>query len=133
MSLDPKLLRDTLETAMTRDDFAERFYARLFAAHPECRPLFKRNSEGAQNKMFAQKLCSIIDAIEQPERVAAEALAIGRSHAEYGVRPEMYAWVGAALLDALREANGDEWSEEAERSWAAAYEALSNAILAPRG
>ncbi|MCA9588462.1 MAG: flavohemoprotein [Myxococcales bacterium] len=132
MTIDAKVLRDTLEIALTRDDFAERFYARLFAQHPECQPLFKRNSAGAQNKMFAQKLCAIVDAIEEPERVVAEASAIAKTHAEYGVRDEMYGWVGDALVATLRDANGDDWSDEAERSWSAAYEALAAAIRAPR-
>jgi hemoglobin-like flavoprotein len=133
VSVDAGLLRDTLEIALTRDDFADLFYARLFAAHPECRPLFKRNSPGAQNKMFAQKLCVIVDSIEEPARVAAEARAIAKTHADYGVRAEMYAWVGEALIATLREVNGDGWSDGAERSWTAAYQALSDAICAPQG
>ncbi|MBS2018508.1 MAG: flavohemoprotein [Deltaproteobacteria bacterium] len=133
MTIDAQALRNTLEIALTQDDFPERFYARLFAAHPECRELFTRNSQGAQHKMFAQKLCAIVDSIEDPSSIAAEARKIAHSHGEYGVRAEMYAWVGVALVETLRETSGDAWSEVAERSWIAAYQGLTNAILSPPG
>ncbi len=125
-----RMLRDTLEAALTDDTFGKRFYQHLFEAHPEARALFKRNSEGAQQKMFAQKLCAIVDAIEDESAFAAEARAIARSHAEYGVRSEMYTWVGNALIQTLREAAGAEWSAEAERAWTEAYERLSHTVIA---
>lgn len=125
-----RLLRDSLEAALTDVSFGRRFYDHLFEAHPEARAMFRRNSDGAQQKMFAQKLCAIVDSIEDESAFAAEARAIARTHKDYGVRPEMYAWVGAALIQTLREAAGAEWSPEAERAWTEAYEALSKSLLA---
>lgn len=131
ISIDTALLRETLELALVHDDrFPDRFYTLLFAAHPELRPLFHRNSAGAQSKMFAQKLTALVDNLEDPGYQGRELAEIARSHAEYGARPEMYPIVGEALIAALREACGDAWSPEAERAWAAAYDALSRAILA---
>jgi nitric oxide dioxygenase len=133
MTTDGRLLRDTLEIAMAQEGFGQRFYARLFAAQPQLRPMFKTNSEGAQQKMFAQKLCAIVDNLDDPELLRAEAHRIATTHRGYGVTAEMYAWVGTALIDSLRESTGDVWSDEAERAWKGAYAILARAIVSEQG
>ena len=128
--MNPKLLRDSLEIVLAKDDtFPARFYEILFARHPEVRSLFVRSSPGAQRKMFAQKLCAIVDNVEDASWIERELGAIARSHREYGVRDEMYPWVGEALLETLREGLGDELTPEIERSWREAYEAITRVIL----
>lgn len=130
MSSNEGLLRKTLEITLAADDtFPKRFYDRLFMSHPEVIPLFHRNSPGAQRKMFAQKLTLIVDHVEDAEWLARELRAVAESHARYGVRPEMYAWVGEALIETLRDACGEEWSEAAEEAWRAGYERITAEIL----
>jgi hemoglobin-like flavoprotein len=125
------LLRDTLELTLARDDtFPTRFYERLFEAHPEVRAMFHRNSPGAMNKMFAQKLIAIVDNIDDPQWLSRELAGLVASHTSYGVTNEMYAWVGDALLATLAEACGDAWSPAAEAAWRAAYAALVAEMLA---
>jgi hemoglobin-like flavoprotein len=129
MSSDALLLRDTLELALAREaGFSARFYELLFAREPGLRSLFHRHSPGAQNKMFAQKLTAIVDHLEEPEWLERELAKLAGSHAAYGVTPEMYEPVGAALLETLREACGASWSDEAEQAWGRAYTALSRSI-----
>lgn len=125
------LLRDTLELTLAKDDsFPRRFYETLFAAHPELRPMFHRSTPGAQNKMFAQKLTAIVDHVDEPAWLDRELVTLASKHVSYGVTPEMYTWVGEALIGTLREACGDSWSAEAEAAWLAAYGALTDKILA---
>jgi hemoglobin-like flavoprotein len=133
MTPESRLLLDTLEIALSReDDFAQRFYELLFAEHPELEPLFYRSSRGALAKMFAQKLMAIVDHLDDAAWVERELGTLARAHHGYGVTPEMYSPVGSALLATLREACGDEWSPAAERAWASAYEKLAQAMSAPR-
>lgn len=125
-----ELLRETLERTLALDDtFPTRFYQRLFAAHPEVRKLFHRNSPGAQNKMFAQKLTAVIDHLDDPAWLGRELPDLAAHHARYGVTPEMYPWVGEALIATVREACGEEWTAEAERAWTESYASLVAAIL----
>jgi hemoglobin-like flavoprotein len=132
MTAENALLLDTLEIALSReDDFAQRFYQILFAAHPELEPLFHRSSRGSQAKMFAQKLVAIVDHLDDPAWMERQLDTLARAHRGYGVTPEMYPPVGSALLATLREACGDEWSTAAESAWAAAYEKLAQAMSAP--
>lgn len=130
MTIDAALLRSTLEHVLAADDtFPQRFYAILFERHPETRALFHRNSAGAQNKMFAQKLTAIVDHVEDTDYIAREVVEIAASHAGYGVRDEMYGWVGAALIETMREGCGELFTAEAERSWREAYGGIEAAIL----
>jgi hemoglobin-like flavoprotein len=132
VSLDTRLLRGTLEVALARDgSFPRRFYERLFQAHPELASMFTRNSPGAQHKMFAQKLMALVDHLEEPSWMGRELLKLARSHAEYGVTPLMYLWVGDALIETLAEACGEDWSEAAEQAWRRAYDSLSRAMIDP--
>ncbi len=131
MTADARLLRETLELTLAADDsFPKRFYDRLFAQHPEVVPMFYRNSPGAQRKLFAQKLVMIVDHVEDPEWLARELLGVAESHAKYGVTPEMYAWVGDALIETLREACDADWSPAAEQAWRKAYARITAAVLA---
>lgn len=127
---DVRILRDTLELTLARDDtFPTRFYERLFAAHPEVRALFHRSTPGAQNKLFAQKLTALIDHIDDPQWMTRELATLATNHVSYGVTPAMYPWVGEALIATLRDACADAWSAEAERAWTEAYASLVRAIL----
>jgi hemoglobin-like flavoprotein len=125
-----KILRDTLELTLAQDDtFPLQFYDRLFAAHPTVKALFHRSTPGAQNKLFAQKLVALVDHLDDPEWLDRELGKLALSHLSYGVTPEMYPWVGDALIATLREACGDAWTDEAERAWSDAYASLMRAIL----
>lgn len=125
-----KILRETLELTLASDDtFPVRFYERLFAAHPQVQPLFHRSTPGAQNKLFAQKLTALVDHLDDPEWLDRELGKLARNHVSYGVTPEMYPWVGDALIATLREACGDAWTADAERAWSDAYASLVRAIL----
>jgi hemoglobin-like flavoprotein len=126
-----QLLRDTFEIAVNDPEFGARFYERLFQAHPETKALFTRHSPGAQHKMFAQKLAAIVDAVVEPKVLAQEAAAVRRTHGGYGVKPEMYDWVGEALIATLRESVGQHWSADAERAWNEAYATIKHLILTP--
>lgn len=134
MKTDAELLRETLEITLAADDsFPKRFYDLLFTKHPEVIPMFHRNSPGAQRKMFAQKLTMIVDHVEDPDWLARELKTVAESHARYGVRPEMYTWVGDALIETLRGACGDHWSDAAERAWRDAYAQIVDSIFGVLG
>jgi nitric oxide dioxygenase len=134
MKTDAQILRETLELTLAADDsFPKRFYDRLFSRHPEVIPMFHRNSPGAQRKMFAQKLTMIVDHVEDPDWLARELRTVAESHQRYGVRPEMYAWIGEALIETLRDACDSDWSEAAERAWRTAYTKIVASIFAVLG
>ena len=134
MKTDAQILKETLELTLAPDDsFPKRFYDRIFTRHPEVIPMFHRNSPGAQRKMFAQKLIMIVDHVEDPAWLARELRTVAQSHVRYGVRPEMYAWIGEALIETLRDACDSDWSEWAEGAWRSAYAKIVDSIFAVLG
>lgn len=124
-----QVLRETLDVALSSDDrFPARFYEILFERHPELEALFHRNSRGAQVRNFGKKLVAIVDHLDDPSWTARELGALASSHVGYGVTDAMYAPVGEALIDTLREACGESFDAEAERLWRAAYGAITKAM-----
>lgn len=127
---DAHILRETLELVLANDDtFPRRFYELLFERHPQAQALFHRSSPGAQNKMFANKLTALVDHVDDPAWLERELATLAANHVGYGVTPEMYPWVGDALLATLREACGEAWTADAERAWTETYTAMTRAIL----
>lgn len=122
MSSHSDFLRDSFELVLARDqEFPRRFYEILFERHPEAKALFTRNSPGAQNAMLAQTLMAVVDHFEDRPWLADKLRPLGAQHVEYGVTPEMYGWVGDALIAALAEVSAGEWTDAHADAWSAAY------------
>lgn len=133
MTADGTLLRETLETALAQDArFPARFYEILFERHPELEALFTRHSRGAQIRNFGLKLVAIVDHLEDPEWTARELGNLASRHVDYGVNESMYAPVGEALVDTLREACGTTFTPEAEEAWKRAYASIATAMKSVR-
>jgi hemoglobin-like flavoprotein len=54
---------------------------------------------------------------------------MGRRHAGYGVEPEHYTTVGEALLWALEQALGDDFTSETKEAWAKAYDLIASTMI----
>lgn len=130
MSLNIPLLRSSFQLVVSRDpELTLRFYKHLFAAHPEHERLFTRNPRAVQAKMLAQALSAVVDKLEDSEWLVSTLRPMGQRHVGYGVTPEMYGHVGAALLATLAEVGGDDWSPELESAWTDAYGAIVGLML----
>lgn len=112
--MDRDQLRHSLSRVSRRDpEFAKRFYASLFAAHPEVRALFAPDIS-TQERKFDATLRAITEIVRD-----ADVRALGRLHEERGALPEHYPIVCNVLIDVLR-SNDDQWSPELEAQWRAA-------------
>jgi DNA-binding winged helix-turn-helix (wHTH) protein/hemoglobin-like flavoprotein len=130
-SVDLRALHESLERVADRmPEMVHAMYGTLFARHPEARTLFRRNRPDVQERMLADALTSIVDQFQDAPWLEETLLALGARHAAYGVRDEMYAWVGEALLEALAHTLGDDWTPRLSRAWTDAYAAISVLMLA---
>ncbi len=131
MSLDKHLLRQNLDLVV---GFAPRtieyFYRVLFERHPEARPLFHRRSLEEQQLLLFDALAWCVNHLDDWGELGRVLVPLGELHEEYGVTPEMYEWVGDALIDTLAHISGTVWDDELERSWREAYAILMNVMLA---
>ncbi len=53
---------------------------------------------------------------------------LGRRHDGYGVRPDHYETVGAALLQTLEQGLGDEFTPEVRAAWAHVYGVMASVM-----
>ncbi|HEY0522589.1 MAG TPA: globin family protein [Stellaceae bacterium] len=112
-----------------RTEAASLFYDRLFATAPSVRPLFSGDMKVQGAKLMAA-IAMVVDALDRLETVIEDVRELARRHVRYGVVESHYAVVGAALLWTLEQGLGkDAFTDEVKDAWAAAYAALSGAMI----
>jgi hemoglobin-like flavoprotein len=103
------------------------FYDRLFHLDPSLRRMFQSPLE-LQARKLAHVLTVVVKGLSHPDQILAAVEELGRRHAAYGVQPQHYATVGAALLWTLRDGLGDAFTAEHREAWSGAYQFLSSAM-----
>ena len=105
------------------------FYARLFETAPETRALFRGDND-TQGQKLMSALATVVNSLVDFEAIVSVARDLAKRHVAYGVTPEHYALVGAALLWTLEQGLGDEFTPALRAAWEAAYGALSEVMIA---
>jgi len=108
---------------------AELFYGRLFELDPSLRPLFKGDMAEQGAKLTAM-LNTVITGLTRLDTIVPAAQALAKRHVAYGVKPEHYDTVGAALLWTLRQGLGPAFTPETEAAWTRTYGVLSSTMIA---
>jgi hemoglobin-like flavoprotein len=93
------------------DVFGMLFYSRLFELDPTLRRLFKHDlATQAHSLMTLLQLA--IEGLDAPAQFTRALHNLGERHVGYGVQPEHYATVRAALLWSLAQALGPAYTPE---------------------
>ena len=133
MGLNVDLLRTSFALVVEREpEVTHRFYDVLFEKYPQVKPLFGKRSRADQERMLRDMLVAIVDHVEDGSWLQNQLGALGAKHLDYGVKPEMYAWVADSLLTTLKEVAGDAWTPEIEETWTQAYGAIAGLMQAQR-
>ena len=111
------------------DRAAALFYGRLFEMAPETRALF-RCAMDRQGRKLMSTLMTIVNGLGDFDALVPVVRDLAKRHVAYGVTPEHYALVGAALLWTLEQGLGDEFTPALRAAWEAAYGALSEVMIA---
>ncbi len=117
------------QVAPEADTAAQAFYARLFEVAPQVRPLFP-DDMGPQGAKLMAMLGAVVEGLDDLPALVPAAEDLARRHVDYGVVPEHYGSVGAALLDTLESALGEGFTAEVRDAWALAYGTLSGVMIA---
>ena len=104
------------------------FYARLFEIAPELRGMFPEDMAEQGQKLMAM-LSAVVAGLRAPERLMPAVRELGERHAGYGVAPEHYAPVGAALIWTLDQGLDGGLDAPTREAWTAAYTILSAAMI----
>lgn len=110
------------------DDAAAIFYSNLFEADPSLQALFKGDMI-AQGKKLMQMIGSAVRLLDKADTLIPVVQQLGVRHVGYGVEDSHYATVGGALIKTLATGLGDDFTDETEAAWVAAYTILSNTMI----
>jgi hemoglobin-like flavoprotein len=123
--------------ALVRDSFAKvvpiapqaaaLFYDRLFVLDPSLKPLFKGDMNEQGRKLMAM-LGTAVANLGKLEAIVPAVQDLGRRHKTYGVPPESYDTVAAALLWTLGQGLGDAFTPQVEVAWVEAYTILATVM-----
>ncbi|WP_119728286.1 globin family protein [Thermomonospora amylolytica] len=126
--MDPQSLRDNFALVGAHgEDVAAYFYADLFERDPALRPMFPA-SMTKQHQMLLAALSTIMDFLDDTDRLVPYLQDLGRRHRDYGISPEHFPTVGASLLATLAYFSADAWNEDLERDWTAAYGVVADVM-----
>jgi NAD(P)H-flavin reductase/hemoglobin-like flavoprotein len=130
MSRDAELIKKSLVLVEPlADKVAAHFYALLFLDRPHIRDMFPPMMDAQRGRLF-RALVQITQDIDRPEVIDGFLTDLGSDHRKFDVQPEHYGLVGECLIAALKRFVGEDWTEETERAWAAAYELVAGRMIA---
>jgi hemoglobin-like flavoprotein len=105
------------EVEARADAIAAGFHARLVELHPAATAYFTGTDRAAYHCRLAGALGEMAASLDDPGRLVALLVSLGRQHAQYGVRGEEFALASEALLLTLRQELGDRFTPEVEEAW----------------
>lgn len=98
------------------DQAAHLFYGRLFELDPKLRTLFKEDMAEQRRKLMVM-LAAAVEGLSRPVALLPVLRELGRRHFGYGVKPQDYGTVGAALLWTLEQGLGAAFTAEVRAAW----------------
>ena len=130
--MNPKQIEDIQRTfklvAPIKDKAASLFYQKLFELNPSLRPLFKSDIEEQGRKLMAA-IGSVVSSLRHLDRVIPVLQKLGRKHVDYGVADEDYNTVAEALLWALEQGLGAEFTPDVKQAWTEAYLTVADVMM----
>lgn len=104
------------------------FYRRLFALDPSLRVMFREDIE-LQARSFMDTLATLVASLDRTRAVEELLAELGERHAGFGVRPDHYPVVGAALEGMLADVLGPALTLEVRAAWSRLYSLVTESML----
>lgn len=105
------------EVQARADVIAAGFHARLVELHPAAAAYFTGSDRAAYHCRLAGALGEMAASLDDPRRLVTLLVALGRRHAQHGVREEEFALASEALLLTLGHELGERFTPEVEEAW----------------
>jgi hemoglobin-like flavoprotein len=106
------------------------FYDRLFTLDPSLRAMFKGDMEEQKRKLMMMLQVAVAN-LDRLDTLIPAVQNLGARHVRYGVQPEHYATVGAALLWTLEQGLGPAFTPAVRAAWVAVYTLLTDVMQTP--
>lgn len=109
-------------------ELADRFYAALFARHPQLRSLFPAAMHEQKQKLLSAVMF-VVKNVRRPDALRKPLVDLGRRHHLYGAQPEHYPILRDTLIDVIAELAGDGWTPQLTSDWKAALNCVAAVML----
>ncbi len=109
------------------DVAAEIFYKKLFEYDPSLKPLFKSDLKSQGKKLMAA-LKLAVSSLNDLDKLVPVLQKMAIQHVNYGVKVDDYTPVGNALLFALKQGLGAEFTPELKKAWADTYQIMATVM-----
>lgn len=127
--MDAQRLKDSFDRVAGQGDaVALFFYSDLFVRNPHLRDMFPVGMSGQRDKLL-RALGQIVAQVDDLPALVPFLRQLGRDHRRFGIVAEHYPHVGASLLATLRHFTGDDWTDDVEGDWNAAYTLVAKVML----
>ncbi|HWX84879.1 MAG TPA: globin family protein [Xanthobacteraceae bacterium] len=124
-----KIVQDSFAKVVPiADQAATIFYDRLFEVAPQVKAMFPPDLTAQRKKLMAT-LAVVVNGLSNLESVLPAVSALAIRHVAFGAKAEHYPVVGSALLWALEQGLGQDWTVEVAAAWTAAYGTLSGYMI----
>jgi hemoglobin-like flavoprotein len=104
------------------------FYNKLFELDPSTQALFARADMNKQKKVLMDTLKTVVYSLNDFETVRSSVEALGKRHVRYKVEERHYTVVGQALIWALSQGLGNDFTADVKAAWISAYTFLANTM-----
>ena len=122
---DKQLVQDSFaKVAPIADQAAALFYQNLFDRDPALKALF-RGDMVEQGRKLMQMITVAVKGLDRLDSLVPAVQELGRRHVNYGVLPQHYDTVGAALIDTLATGLGPAFTPDVRQAWIAVYGVLA--------
>jgi hemoglobin-like flavoprotein len=108
---------------------ADLLYQHLFELAPSSKILFKCEMR-RQGRKLIQALAVAVTDLDKPDKLTPMLHGLGKRHIGYGAKKEDYQHLGQALLYALEQTLGPEFTPELREAWTTVYRFLAEATTA---
>lgn len=127
---DKKLVQESFaKVAPIAEQAAALFYQNLFAMDPSLKPLFKGDMQ-VQGTKLMKMIAAAVNGLDRLDSVVPVVQDLGQRHVQYGVKPEHYDTVGAALIQTLAQGLGDAFTPQVKDAWIKVYGVLAGTMKA---
>ena len=110
-----------------KDTAAELFYDQLFRLDPSLHALF-RGDMAEQGRKLMTMINMVVNSLDNLAPLLGAVEDLGRRHVGYGVEAAHYDTVGSALLWALGQGLGDDFTPPVKAAWTEAYTTLASVM-----
>ncbi len=100
------------------------FYGHIFETAPELKPLFKEDLP-VQGRKFIRMLLMVVNHLDNLASVETDIQALGGRHHSYGAQAQYFPMVEDALLCAIEQEMGEQFTLEMDAAWRTVYRMMA--------